>query len=123
MFCPYTNKRKELFNYEKIKDSRFKQQRLPAWRPVPTIMTIVIVFSIFGLVFIILGIILFYYCHIKMSSRYFYIILRLYLLISELSFLFERISFCISQCTFIYHTLAIIFKIKSCRAFRFILIS
>ena len=47
--------------YERIKDSRFKQQRLPAWRPVPTIMTIVIVFSIFGLVFIILGIILLAY--------------------------------------------------------------
>ena len=47
--------------YEKIKDSKFKQQRLPAWRPVPTIMTIVIVFSIFGVIFIILGIILLVY--------------------------------------------------------------
>ena len=47
--------------YEKIKDSRFKQQRLPAWRPVPTIMSIVIVFSVFGIIFIILGIVLLVY--------------------------------------------------------------
>ena len=47
--------------YEKIKDSKFKQQRLPAWRPVPTIMTIVIVFTVFGIIFIILGIVLLVY--------------------------------------------------------------
>ena len=47
--------------YEKIKDSRFKQQRLPAWRPVPTIMSIILVFSIFGLIYIILGIIILVY--------------------------------------------------------------
>ena len=47
--------------YEKIKDSRFKQQRLPAWRPVPTITAIIIVFSVFGIIFIILGVILLIY--------------------------------------------------------------
>ncbi len=47
--------------YEKIKDSRFKQQRLPAWRPVPTIMSIIIVFSVFGILFLILGIVLLVY--------------------------------------------------------------
>ena len=47
--------------YERIKDSRFKQQRLPAWRPVPTINSIIVVFSVFGLIFIILGIILLVY--------------------------------------------------------------
>ena len=47
--------------YEKIKNSRFKQQRLPAWRPVPTILSIIIVFSIFGIVFVILGIVLLVY--------------------------------------------------------------
>jgi uncharacterized membrane protein YbhN (UPF0104 family) len=51
----------EDLKYEQIKDSRFKQQRLPAWRPVPTIMSIVIVFSAFGIVFIILGIVLLAY--------------------------------------------------------------
>ena len=47
--------------YEKIKDSRFKQQRLPAWRPVPTINSIIVVFSVFGVIFIILGIVLLVY--------------------------------------------------------------
>ena len=51
----------EDLKYEQIKDSRFKQQRLPAWRPVPTIMSIVIVFLAFGIVFIILGIVLLAY--------------------------------------------------------------
>ena len=41
--------------YERVKQSRFKQQNLPAWRPVPTILSIVIVFSSFGILFIILG--------------------------------------------------------------------
>jgi preprotein translocase subunit SecG len=47
--------------YEKIKNSRFKQQRLPAWRPVPTILSIIIIFSIFGIVFLVLGIVLLIY--------------------------------------------------------------
>lgn len=47
--------------YERIKDSRFKQQRLPAWRPVPTINSIIVVFSVFGVIFIILGIVLLVY--------------------------------------------------------------
>ena len=47
--------------YERIKDSAFKQQRLPAWRPVPTILSLVIVLSLFGIVFIILGIVLLVY--------------------------------------------------------------
>ena len=48
----------EDLEYENIKNSRFKQQRLPAWRPVPTILSITITFSFFGVVFIFLGIIL-----------------------------------------------------------------
>ena len=47
--------------YERVKQSRFKQQNLPAWRPVPTILSIVIVFAIFGILFIILGIVLLIY--------------------------------------------------------------
>jgi hypothetical protein len=47
--------------YENIKNSRFKQQRLPAWRPVPTILSIIITFSFFGVVFIFLGIVLLIY--------------------------------------------------------------
>ena len=47
--------------YERIKNSAFKQQRLPAWRPVPTILSLVIVLSLFGIIFIILGIVLLVY--------------------------------------------------------------
>ena len=47
--------------YERIKNSLFKQQNLPAWRPVPTILTIVIVFAFFGIFMIILGIVLLVY--------------------------------------------------------------
>ena len=42
----------EELEYERIKDSKFHQQRLPAWRPVPTIGSIIIVFSFFGIAFI-----------------------------------------------------------------------
>ena len=30
--------------YERLKQSRFKQQKLPAWRPVPTITSTTITF-------------------------------------------------------------------------------
>ena len=51
----------EDLEYENIKNSRFKQQRLPAWRPVPTILSIIITFSFFGIAFIFLGIVLLIY--------------------------------------------------------------
>ena len=47
--------------YERVKQSRFKQQNLPAWRPVPTILSIIVVFTFFGFLFIILGIVLLIY--------------------------------------------------------------
>ena len=55
--------------YERIKDSKFKQQRLPAWRPVPTINSIIVVFSVFGVIFIILGIVLLVYSKKVHSSE------------------------------------------------------
>ena len=51
-------KDKEDLLYQKLKQSRFYQQRLPAWRPVPTICSIVIFYSIFSLIFLIIGIFL-----------------------------------------------------------------
>ena len=54
---PITEEEDEDLVYERVRRSDFKQQRLPAWRPVPTIRNIVIVFSAFALVFIILGIV------------------------------------------------------------------
>lgn len=44
---------------EKLKASRFKQQMLPAWRPVPSFGSTMVIFAIFGLVFLCLGIILY----------------------------------------------------------------
>ena len=39
-----------------LKASKFKQQMLPAWRPVPSFGSTMITFGIFGFVFITLGI-------------------------------------------------------------------
>jgi hypothetical protein len=43
--------------YEKLKKSRFKQQQLPAWRPVPTIRSTTITFVSCGILFITIGVI------------------------------------------------------------------
>ena len=44
---------------EKLKASRFKQQMLPAWRPVPSFGSTMVIFAFFGLVFLCLGIVLY----------------------------------------------------------------
>lgn len=44
---------------EKLKQSKFKQQMLPAWRPVPSFGSTMIIFGIFGLIFLTLGIALY----------------------------------------------------------------
>jgi hypothetical protein len=41
--------------YEELKKSKFKQQKLPAWRPVPSIGVTIAIFLSFGIVFIIIG--------------------------------------------------------------------
>ena len=43
---------------EKLKQSKFKQQTLPAWRPVPTPMSTMLTFSIFSVIFLAIGIVL-----------------------------------------------------------------
>ena len=47
--------------YYKLKNDRFKQQRLPAWRPVPTLCSIVIFYFLVALIFIAIGIVLLIY--------------------------------------------------------------
>ena len=44
---------------EKLRSSKFKQQMLPAWRPVPSFGSTMIIFGIFGIVFLTLGIALY----------------------------------------------------------------
>lgn len=60
--------------YEKLKNSKFKQQRLPAWRPVPTITSTTIIFIAFGVLFIILGIIIIVYSNkiVEIKKEYKY---------------------------------------------------
>ena len=43
---------------QKLRDSKFKQQKLPAWRPTPSYKSTMITFTIFGIVFLGLGILL-----------------------------------------------------------------
>ena len=47
--------------YERLKKSKLKQQKLPAWRPVPTITSTTITFISFGVIFILIGIIILIY--------------------------------------------------------------
>ena len=58
--------------YERLKNSKFKQQKLPGWRPVPTITSTTIIFFCFGVVFIILGIIILVFSNkiVEVSFRY-----------------------------------------------------
>ena len=44
--------------YEALLNSNFKQQKLAAWRPVPTITSTTITFVVFGIIFIGIGIII-----------------------------------------------------------------
>jgi hypothetical protein len=58
--------------YERLKNSKFKQQKLPGWRPVPTITSTTIIFLCFGVVFIVLGIIILVFSNkiVEVSYRY-----------------------------------------------------
>ena len=44
--------------YERLKNTKFKRQKLPGWRPVPTIASTTIVFICFGVIFIALEIVI-----------------------------------------------------------------
>lgn len=44
---------------DKLKNSKFKQQMLPAWRPVPSFGSTMIIFGVFGIIFLSLGIVLY----------------------------------------------------------------
>ena len=44
---------------DKLKASKFKQQMLPAWRPVPSFGSTMIVFAVFGIIFLTLGVALY----------------------------------------------------------------
>jgi len=58
--------------YERLKNSKFKQQKLPGWRPVPTIASTTIIFICFGIVFILLGTLILIFSNkiIEIKKRY-----------------------------------------------------
>ena len=43
---------------EKLKNSKFKQQTLKAWRPTPTALSTTITFMIFSIIFLAIGVVL-----------------------------------------------------------------
>ena len=47
--------------YESLKCSKFKQQKMNAWRPFPTLLSTVFIFSIFGIICLALGIVMLIY--------------------------------------------------------------
>lgn len=58
--------------YESLKASKFKQQKLPAWRPVPTITSTTITFVSFGVVFLAIGVVVLVYSNkiVDQSIKY-----------------------------------------------------
>jgi hypothetical protein len=44
---------------DKLKQSKFKQQMLPAWRPVPSFGSTMVIFGVFGVIFLFLGVTLY----------------------------------------------------------------
>ena len=46
-------------NIEDMRNNKFKQQTLPAWRPVPSFGSTMIIFGVFGAIFLTLGIALY----------------------------------------------------------------
>jgi hypothetical protein len=58
--------------YENLKNSKFKQQKLAAWRPVPTITSTSLTFLFFGIAFIVIGIIVLSYSNkiVEVSQQY-----------------------------------------------------
>lgn len=43
--------------YEKLKNNKFKQQQVPSWRPKPTVASTTITFLVFGVIYLVGGII------------------------------------------------------------------
>lgn len=58
--------------FQSLKESKFKQQKLPAWRPVPTITSTSATFFLFGVAFIIIGIVVLNYSNqiVEISLQY-----------------------------------------------------
>ena len=62
----------EYEEYENLKNSKFKQQKLPGWRPVPSMARTVTIFICFGIVFVCLGVLILLFSNniVEFSERY-----------------------------------------------------
>ena len=58
--------------YERLKKSKFKQQKLSGWRPVPTITSTTIIFICLGVIFILLGVVILIYSYRIIEIKYQY---------------------------------------------------
>jgi hypothetical protein len=67
-----SNKNDAEIEFELLKENKFKQQKLPAWRPVPTITSTSLTFLFFGIAFIVIGIIVLVNSNkiVEVSQRY-----------------------------------------------------
>ena len=63
---------REYEEYEKLKNSKFKQQKLPGWRPVPSMARTVAIFFILGIVFAGLGVLILFFSNkiVETIERY-----------------------------------------------------
>jgi hypothetical protein len=63
---------REYEEYEKLKNSKFKQQKLPGWRPVPSMARTVAIFFILGIVFAGLGVLILFFSNkiVEKIERY-----------------------------------------------------
>ena len=91
--------------YERVKQSRFKQQRLPAWRPVPTITSIFLIFFLFGIIFNIFGIILLVYSKKIRTIEYDYTNCNLDENETNICYINETINKTINKPVYIYYQL------------------
>ena len=48
----------EYEEYENLKNSKFKQQKMAGWRPVPSMARTVVIFFVLGIVFVGLGVLI-----------------------------------------------------------------
>ncbi len=67
-----SNNEQQDSEFERLKNSKFKQQKLPAWRPVPTITSTSVTFFLFGIAFIVIGIVVLNYSNqiVEVSQQY-----------------------------------------------------
>ena len=69
---------REYEEYEQLKNSKFKQQKLPGWRPVPSMARTVTIFFILGIVFAGLGVLILLFSNkiVENIERYDHICLK-----------------------------------------------